>query len=98
ARVPAAREVTVATGPVRGLAGQLPVARAHREDAADDLQGLPQRGDVGVRSEVAGAGDGDPPRDQDARKRLPQRHRDPGIALVVREPDVEAGAVLLDEV
>ena len=98
ARRAAALDVVVETRPVRGLARQIPVAGAHREDAADDLQGLPQRGHVGVRPEVTGTGNRDPTGDEHARERLGQRHRDAGVALVVGEPDVEARLMLLDEV
>ena len=53
---------------------------------------------VGVGTEIAGPGNVAFAGDQHPRKRLAQRHRDGGIALVVLEPDVESGAVLLDEV
>ena len=74
------------------------VARAHREETPDDRQRLPQGADVGVRPEVAGAGEVDPAHHEDPGKRLTERDGDARVALVVREPDVEARFVLLDQI
>src|SRR4051812_7006866 len=87
----------IETRPVRRVLRQMPRARAHRKDPANDLERLPQRRDVGVRSEIARAGDRHPPHHQDTRKRLSQRHRDLRVALIVAEPDVELGLMLFDE-
>ena len=97
ARRLAARDMKVETGPVGGVVGQIPGAGSHGEDPADDFQRLPQRCDVGVRPEIARAGDGDAPDHQHARKRLGQRDRDLRITLIVAQPDVELRLVFLDE-
>ena len=94
----AALDVVVEARTVGSLARQVPVAGAHREDSPDDLQGLAQGADVGVGPEVAGTLDAHAPDHEHARERLAQRHGDVRVALVVREADVEAGLVLLDEV
>src|SRR6185295_17548752 len=94
----AAVDMVIEAGTVRGLAGEIPVARPHREDAADDLEGLSQRGDIGVRPEVARPGDRDPAHDEHARERFTQGYRYLWIALVVAQPDVEPRLVLLDEI
>ncbi len=97
ARRPAALDMKVETGPVRRLFRQMPGTGPYREDAADDLQRLPQRRDVGVGTEIAGARNRDAPDDQHARKRLGEGDGDLRIALIVAQPDVELRLVFLDE-
>ncbi len=97
ARRLAAIDMEVQTGPVRRFFRQMPGAGPDCEYPADDFQRLPERRDIGVRTEVAGARNGDPPHDQHAGKRLAQGHGDLRIALVVAQPDVESRLVLLDE-
>src|SRR5256712_316173 len=89
ARRAAAFDVVVETRPVRGLARQIPVAGAPREHAADDLQGLPQRGHVRGPPAVTGTGNRDPTGDEHARGRLGPPHRDAGGAPLRRGPEVE---------
>src|SRR5439155_395088 len=95
---PAALDVVVETGAVGVVVRQAVVTRSHREDAADDLQGLPQRADIGVGTEVAGARKAHAAHYKYPRERLAHGDRDARIALVIREPDVEARLVLLDQV
>ena len=93
-----APDVIVEAGPVAPLLGDRIVAAPHRIEAPDDGEGAPQLADVGVGSEVARPGNVPPPGDQHSGEGLAQRHRDRRVALVVLQPDVEAGTVLLDEI
>ena len=87
----------IETGAVGRVFRQVPGARPHRENPADDLQGLSQRGDVGVWAEVPSAWNRDPPDDQHARERLGERHGNLRITLIIAQPNVELRLVLLDQ-
>ena len=83
ARRPAALDVVIETRPVGVVIRQGVVAGPDGEDAADDLEGIAKRIDVGVRAEVARAFEVHPPHDQHPGEGLPHGHRDAGVALVV---------------
>ena len=98
ARRQAAADVVVEAGPLPPLGGQVVGAAPHGVEAPDDRERAPQLADVGVGAEVPGPRNVAPAGDEHPGERLGQRHGDRGIALVVLEPDVEPGPVLLDEV
>ena len=98
ARRLASADVVVEAGPVPPLARNVVGTAAHRVDAAHDRQRPAQLGDVRERAEVARPLHVAPARDQHPRERLPRRHRDRGIALVVLQPHVEPRPVFLDQV
>ncbi len=98
ARREAAADVVVQARPLAPLGGQVVGAAPDRVQPADDRERAPQLADVGVGAVVPGARDVAPAGDEHAGERVGQRHGDGGIALVVLEPDVEPGPVLLDEV
>ena len=95
---PAAADVIVEARALALGRRQVVVARADGEHPADEVERAAHLADVGVRAEVARAGNVAPPRHQHPRKRLADGHGDRGIALVVLEPHVEARLVFLDEV
>ena len=94
----AAADVIVEAGPLAPLTGEVVAAAADGVDAAHDGQRAAQLGHIGERAEVAGPTEVAAAGDEHPGERLPGRDRDGGVALVVLEPDVEAGAVFLDEV
>ena len=91
-------DVIVQAGPLAPLPGQVVAAAAHGVDPPHDRQSATQLGHIGEWTEVARAGQVAAAGHQHARERLSDGDRDRGIALVVLQPDVEAGAVFLDEV
>ncbi len=94
----AAAYVVIQAGSFPAFARDVVGAAAHRVQAADDGQGLPELAHVSEGTEVAGAGDVAPPGHQHTGKRLTQCDGYRGIALVVLQHRVEARPVLLDEV
>jgi hypothetical protein len=98
ARGQAAADVVVQAGARGGLARQVVVAGAHGVEPLHQLQRLPHAAHVGVRPEVPAPVLHQPPRDPHAGKVLVDGDLDVWIGLVVLEGDVEAGAVLLDQV
>ena len=73
-------------------------AGAHREGAQQQVEGLPDGVGVGVGAEVLGVAPPPAPHHGGPRPLLPAGDRQVGVGLVVAQADVEAGAVLLDEV
>ena len=73
-------------------------ARADRERAQQQVEGLADRVGVGVRTEVADALALLAAHDHGAWPLLVERHREERVRLVVLQPDVEPRPVLLDEV
>ena len=71
-------------------------ARAHREDAQQQVDGLADGPGVAVGAEVAGALALGAATDHHARELLADGHRQPGVGLVVAVLDVEARVELLD--
>ena len=81
------------------LAGALEdavAARAHREDAQQQVDGLADRPGVAVGPEVAGALALGAAAHHDPRELLADGHREPRVGLVVAVLDVEARVELLD--
>ncbi len=74
------------------------VAGPEREDLAQQLQRLVDARGRCVRAEVAAPVPDQPPGPHDPREVLAERDLHERVALVVAQPDVEAGPVLLDEV
>ena len=78
--------------------GDLQVAGAEGEDPAQQLQRLVDAGGGRVRADVATAVPGQLARAHDPGEILVERDLDERVALVVAQPDVEAGPMLLDQV
>ncbi len=91
-------DVVVEAGPVGCLPRQIVVTGAHGVELLDGPQSTAHRAHVGVRSEVPGAIPLEPTRDEHSRERLLDGHLHVRVGLVVAQPDVEAGDVLLDQV
>ncbi len=85
--------------PEPGVAVELVLgARADREGAQEEVEGLPDRVGVGVRAEVADTLALRPPHHHRPGPLLVEGDGEVGVGLVVLQPDVEARAVLLDQV
>ena len=97
ARREAAADVIVETGTFAGLVRYVVRAAPYGVQPSDDRQRSPELGDIGVGAEVAGPGDVAPPRHQDPREGIGERHRNRRVALVILETDVESRPILLDQ-
>ena len=91
-------DVVVEAGTFAALLRQDVVTAPDGVEPPDDRQCAPQLPHVGVGSEVPGTGDVSAAGHQDSRKWLAQGDGDRGVTLVVLQPDVEPGPVLLDQV